>query len=276
MRILTTSTQVWLFLLAVSFACLIFGYEVGGRFGLFLGLVVAMGLHAFVFIYGQSDLPQKMRTTPLRGDDPWGLNKNLKHLSAEIGIATPEMSLVDSPSPLALSIVQPWRAGHVIISTGLLQKLSPHELNMVMAHQLGHLHHMDNLHTGVISGTAKLILGLAQFLDEMWIPNYWRKQKQAPFKYLFAPLAWLILRTTINAKFYFQNDDLAVVLTKDRKALADALWKAQGMADARPFALPPCASSHFFINPQGGERPWLDTHPRVSERIRRLIGTDTI
>ena len=276
MRILTTSTQVWLFLLGVSFACLILGYELGGRLGLFLGLVIAIALHAFIFVYGQSDLPQKMQTTPLRGEDAWGLNQTLKNMSSEIGLSTPKISLVDSNSPLALSIVQPWQPGHLILSTSLLQKLTPHELNMVVAHLLGHLHHMDNFHSGVISGTVRLILGIAQFLDEMWIPNYWRKQKQTPFKYLMGPLAWLVLRTTVNSKFYYQNDDLAVVLTKDRKALADALWKTQGMANARPYSLPPCASSHFFINPQGGSSTWLDTHPRVSERIRRLIGTDTI
>ncbi len=278
MRLLSPSTQVWLFLIGASLACLVLGYELGGRLGLFLGLLTAVLLQIFIFVFGDSRLLKAIQASPLRGQDPWNLGEKLEGISSRLGLPTPKLSLANSPSALACSIGQPWGRGHIILSTGLLQKLSDVEIEAVMAHQLGHLHHMDSFRFGAIAGSARLILGLAHFLDYIWIPNFWLKQKQEPFLNALAPLAWLILRASMNDKSCFQNDDLAVRLVRNKKAFAEALWKLDGLSRSRPFQLPPCTSHYFIVNPQSkvSRSRWLESHPPVEKRIRRLIGTDSI
>lgn len=278
MRILSPSTQVWLFLIIVSLAALIVGYQAGGRLGLFAGLVAAVFLHVFIFIFGDSRLMRTIHATPVKGQDPWDLNEKLSAISLRLGLNTPNLSLVDSESALAFSVGQPWKRGHVVLSTGLLQKLSSAEIDAVLAHQLGHLHHMDSFRFGAVTGSARLVLGLAHFLDFLWIPNFWLKQKQEPFLAALSPLAWLILRFSVNDKSYFMNDDLAVRLVRDKKTYAEALWKLDGLARSRPFQLPPCTSHYFIVNPQNkmSRSRWLESHPNVETRIRRLIGTDSI
>jgi heat shock protein HtpX len=278
MRLLSTSTQVWLFLIGVSLACLIAGYEIGGRLGLFLGLLLTIGIHVFIFIFGDSRLLKRIHAIPVRGQDAWNLNEAIYDLSFRLGLPTPELSLVNTASPLAFTLGQPWRRGRLILSTGLLETLRPVEIRAVMAHQVGHLHHMDSFRFGVMAGLARLILGFANFLDRIWLPNLWLQRRQEPFLSAFSPLAWLILRFAVNAKSYFQNDDLAVKLVGDKHALAEALWKMEGLSRSRPYLLPPCTSHYFVVDPQGtrAANQWLESHPPVTSRIRRLIGTDTV
>jgi len=277
MRWLSTSTQVWFFLIALSVACLVAGFELGGRVGLLLGLLFALCLHVFIFIFGESTLLKRISALPLLGRDPWQLNQIVQELSFRVELPPPEVALVNTESPLALTLGQPWRRGRLILSTGLLEKLSPAEISAVVAHQLGHLHHMDSFRFGVIAGFARLVLGFAHFLDRIWPLNFRRTRKQEPFLYLLAPFAWVVLRLAVNAKSYFQNDDLAMSLVPDKRALADALWKMEGLSRTRPYALPPCTSHYFVVNPQGATRnKWLESHPPVAQRIRRLIGTELI
>lgn len=278
MRLLSTSTQVWLFLILMSLAFLVFGYEIGGRIGLFVGLAIAVGLHLFIFVFGDSGLMKRFNTVPLDGRDPWGLQAMVERLSRQANVLpAPQLALIDSPSPLVFSLARPWRRGYLILSTNVLTKLSPVEIEAVIAHQLGHLHHMDTFRYGVAAGGIRLILGIAAFLNHLWPPNWWRKKKQEPFQVLLAPFAWLVLRTAVSEKSFYQNDDLAAYLVKDKAALAEALWKLEGLSRTRPERLPPCTSYHFFVNPQGTRGPaWMDSHPPVAARIRRLIGTDTV
>lgn len=278
MRLISTSTQVWLFLIAVSLASLFIGYEWGGRLGLLTGLLVALGLHVFIFVFGDSRLLKRIQAIPLEGEDPWQLNRMTGQLSLRLGLPAPRVSLVNTSSPLAFTVGKPWRKGHVILSTGILEKLSPVEIRSVLAHQIGQLHHMDSFRFGVMAGLARLILGVAGFLDRLWILNRWLKEKQEPFLHLLSPVAWVILRFAVNSKSYYRNDDLAAQLIQDKRSLAEALWKLEGLARSRPYALPPCTSHYFVVNPQSmkGRSQWLESHPPVSVRIRRLIGTDTI
>ncbi|MFN7728206.1 MAG: M48 family metallopeptidase [Bdellovibrio sp.] len=278
MRILSASTQVWLFLIIVSLLCLVTGYQLGDRFGLFLGLLTTLCLHVFLFVFGDSRLMRTIQASPVKGQDPWDLNEKLADLSFRIGLHSPELSLVDSPSALAFSVGQPWRRGRVVLSTGLLQKLSGPEIEAVLAHQLGHLNHMDSFRFGAIAGCARLVLGFAHFLDYLWVPNFWLKQKQEPFLGALSPLAWLILRFSVNDKSCFKNDDLAVRLVRNKKVLAEALWKLDGLSRTQPYQLPPCTSHYFVVNPQSkmSRSRWLESHPGIEVRIRRLIGTDSV
>lgn len=278
MRLLSTSTQVWLFLILISLSFLVLGYEIGGRLGLFIGFAITAGLHFFIFVFGDSGLMKRFKVVPLEGNDPWGLHPIVEKLSLQANVLPPpQVALVESPSPLAFSLAQPWRRGYLILSTSLLSKLSAREIEAVIAHQLGHLHHMDTFRYGVAAGGIRLILGIAAALNKLWPPNWWLKKKQEPFLALFSPLAWLVLKTAVSAKSFYQNDDLAAFLVKDKAVLAEALWKLEGLSRTRPQPLPPCTSYHFFVNPQTARGPsWMDSHPPVAARIRRLIGTDTI
>lgn len=275
---ISPSTQVWLFSVTLSVLCLIIGYEAGGRLGLLIGFIFTALVHAFVFVFGEVRLHDHLKTQKLSGQDPWGLLSLVADLSYQLGLEPPTVYLANSQSAICLSMGQPWRRGQLVISTAVLEKLSTKELETVIAHQLGHLHHQDSFQFGVMAGLTRLFLGMARFLDRLLPINWSKKQKLPFFLHLMSPLAWLFLRIALSQNAYLRNDDLASHLTKDKQALAEALWKIEGLTRSRPLELPPCTSHFFIIDPQGSEKPslWLSSHPPTSLRIKRLIGTATI
>ena len=118
-------------------------------------------------------------------------------------------------------------------------------------------------------------LGLGKILDQLFSPVAKIQNKiQRPFTTVLSPLAWLILKFSVTEKVYFQNDEMAGQLLKDRRFLAEALWKLEGLCTSYPMTLPLCNNHFFIVNPLGlKEKNWfLLAHPKVDVRIKKLIG----
>jgi heat shock protein HtpX len=275
MRQLTGSTKVWLFLLFITLMLLILGYQLGGRLGLFLGFVVSIVFHSLIFFFGDSQLLGFLGAKQVHGADPWGLQEQLKKYALLLQIPTPSLYIVDSDAAYAFSLGHNWQKGSLCLSTGLLKRLKPKELEAVIAHQACHIQRLDTFGFGVAHVVAFALVGLGRILDQLWIIRIVsKKQAQKIFSNLTSPIAWFILKLAVSDKVYFQNDDMAAALLHDRKSLAEALWKVEGLSQTQPLQLPPCSSHFFIVNPLGlTEKNWfLLAHPKIETRIRRLVG----
>lgn len=262
------STKVWLFLITLSMAHLIIGYQLADRVGLFIGFLMAVALNLLIFSFGETNLLGKMHAHILEGQDPWGVIEKVNQFSKHAGVfPAPKIYLLETNTPTALALGHAWRRGAIGVSRGLLEKLEHEELHAVIAYLVCYIHRLDSFGFGVTSIIANSFMGLAAALDKPF-------PKVRPFTWLLSPLAWLVIRIAVNDKNFYDNDDLATSLLHERAWLARALWKLQGYADSVPLEIPPCTSHLFVVSPRGAyEKNWFNqAHPKTSHRIQRLVG----
>lgn len=271
-------TKVWVFLLLVCLSFLAVGERFGGRAGLLTGFLLAVGLNAVIFFFGESRILSRLNARMIRGRDAWGLRPRIDALCEKLNVRPPHLFVMESPSVTAFSVGFAVRRPCLCVSTGLLQKLDERELEAVLAQQLCHVGRLDSFSFGVAGVLANTLLGFAQVLDLLWPPNYFLGRKQTPFLTLASPLGWLILRVVVNRSTYLENDRAAADLLGDRQRLGEVLWKLEGLAQTRPLEVPPCTSHLFVVNPEGFRQKnfFLRSHPPLADRLRSLIGTPTV
>lgn len=236
---------------------------------------MTVGFHSLVFFFGNSQVLTYVDAHLMEGRDPWDLQTLLKRQALLLQIPKPLLYISESPSAFAFSLGQNWQKSCVCISMGLLKHLNSEEIEAVVAHQVCHIHKLNSFGFGVAHAIAYALLGLARLLDRLFIPiAKLQRHIRRPFSSLISPLAWLILKLAVTNKVYFQNDEMASRLIKDRRFLAQAIWKLEGLCNSYPLQLPPCSNHFFMVNPLGpkeGNR-FLLAHPKVDVRIKRLIG----
>ncbi|MEZ0393242.1 MAG: M48 family metalloprotease [Pseudobdellovibrionaceae bacterium] len=267
------SLKVWFFLAALSVVILFLGYRLSGRFGLWVGFLSASLLVLLVYFFAEPPLLEKFRARKLEGQDAWNLRELAQKYARLAGVAVPDLYLMENTTPIAFSM-----GNHPLVcfSTELLRKLTPTEVEAVMAHQVCHLRNFSSFSFSVSYVISNALVGLASVMDFGWPGNWTRRQGwQRPFLTLLAPLAGLILRIAHSDRNYFENDDLAASFIADRKALASALWKLESYCQAQPLDIPACTTHLFIVNPEGlKESNWFFvTHPKMQSRLTRLVGT---
>lgn len=277
-----SSTKVWVFLVFACLSIIILGEHLGGRWGLLVGFLIATVFLLLILLSVQKTNLKKMHAIEVLGQDSYNLNERVKKWSDFLLIKKPKVYLLPFATATAFSTGSPWGTSSLALSQGLLKKLSPEELDAIIAHQICHIARMDTFAFAVASAISDSILYLADFLDQFWLPNRFKKnlqwQNQKPFQFILTPIAWLLIRLKVRETTYYENDDLAAKILPDRKVLAKALWKLESLNQARPLNIPACSSHLFVVNPTGlKEKHWFyNTHPKVNVRIRRLVGYEPL
>jgi Zn-dependent protease with chaperone function len=174
------------------------------------------------------------------------------------------------------------------VTRGALEILDRDELQGVVGHELSHL----------LNGDTRLNLRLMGFLHGILVIGligYWilrsfrggwssgRKKSGAGVVLLFG-LALLVIgyvgvffgrliKSAVSRQREFLADAAAAQFTRDPLGLAGALRKIGGLGVGSRLASPNAEqASHLFFGNGIGERlfAWLETHPPLAERIRRL------
>lgn len=268
------SAKVWTFIIVFSLAHLFVGYEVAGRMGLFFGLVAAISFHLLVFYYGDNHLLQRFQASRVEGQDSWGILELVQKYAEKAGIPAPRVYVANNKSCFAFTVGTDFKNSGICLSSTLLKKMKPADLEAIIAHQICHISRYGNFWFSVTSVLANTLMGMAEILDAYWFVNLIKKQQvQKPFVKILLPFAWSIIRLTVPRRNYLENDDLAASILGDRKSLAEAIWKLESYSNTLPLEVPPCTQHLFIVNPEGQlRRWWLGYHPASQFRIQRLIG----
>jgi heat shock protein HtpX len=143
------------------------GYLFGGASGALLALLLAAGLN-FLAYWNADNLVLTMhgarevdaRTAP-------DLYQLVRGLAQRAGLPMPRVYLMDNRQPNAFATGRNPDYAAVAVTTGLLQMLSRHELEGVIAHELAHIKNRDTLTmtiTATIAGPSRCLRSLACFL----------------------------------------------------------------------------------------------------------------
>lgn len=271
-------TKAWAFLILISIVLIFGGHQLLGREGLLIGLVLALGLNFYVYFYEDRRVLSHFKGKELEGQDPWKVLELARKLSAKARVVTPRVIVLEENSPQALVVGRSLTHGTIILTRGLLERLSTQELEAVIAYQISCIRTLNTLSFSVGSFLSSCALFVSESMDlTLRILIVEKKNPDYVFSQLFtrmaAPFIGLLLKVSVRPSAYILADELASELVNDPQSVAQVLWKLESFSATEPFAVP-ISTAHMFIVPPL-KRSWMQSfraHPPLEKRIRTLLG----
>jgi heat shock protein HtpX len=213
---------------------------------------------------------------PANASEQW-LVSTVRAQAEQMGIGMPEVGIFDSPEPNAFATGARRDAALVAVSTGLLQKMKPAEVEAVLGHEIAHVANGDMVTLTLIQGVVNtFVIFLARliggFVDRVVLRNEGGRGMGYFISVIVAEIALGVLASMI-VMFYSRRRefraDTGGARLAGRQNMIGALEALQRQRD--PEGLPPQLAA-FGINagvPTGFKRLFM-SHPPLEERIAAL------
>lgn len=167
----------------------------------------------------------------------------------------------------------------VAITRGLLEKLSRHEIEAVMAHEMAHIKNADvrlTLVVGILTNIMLMAVDMLFYtvLGRRGSDNKVMQQARIVIFILrfLLPLLTVVLQMYISRKREFMADAGSVEFTGDKDSMISALMKISGDYESNTKAYEQDLEengarkyAYFF-----GAEKLFSTHPSIEERIKNL------
>jgi heat shock protein HtpX len=208
----------------------------------------------------------------------------IERLCVQANLPKPRVCVMETPMPNAFAMGRSQKAASVTATRGLLELLSPPELEGVIGHELTHVINRDVTVMTVASffaTLAALITEFALFFGGGFGGGYGRNQEEEEgivlvlvVSVLVYALSFLLLRALSRYREY-AADRGSAVLTGRPSALASALLKISGTMERVPSQDLRRAEgmSAFFILPARTKQSMMNIfadHPPLEKRLAAL------
>ena len=255
---------------------------IGGVFGgqsgalLFLAFGAVFNIGAFWFSDRMVLRMYKART--IGPEDAPDLYRRVDALRQRAELPMPTVAIAPSHQPNAFATGRSPESAVVCCTVGLLEAMSPSELDGVIAHELAHIKHRHMLVSTVAATIAGAVAGIAR-----WGFFFSNDEDSNPLVGLavmiIAPIAAFIIQMAISRANEFQADATAARIVGSPTGLISALDRLESIAKRVPMDVNPAAAQLAIVNPLAGGRglglgKLFRTHPPTPERIAALRTVD--
>jgi len=268
------------FLLAALAALLMFiGGAFGGRGGVLIAFVLAIGINAVSYWFSDRIVLRMHRATEVGEDHV--LSRVTRRLAQNAGLPMPRVYLIPNASPNAFATGRNPQHAAVAATEGLLRLLSESELEGVIAHELAHVKHRDILISSVAATIAAAIMMLAHMArfaaffggaggrDDDRGSNPLALLAMA----ILAPVAAMLIQMAISRSREFEADRGGAEIAGTPMGLASALRKLELGSKQIPLEASPATAHMYIVKPfLGGLGSLFSSHPPTEARIQALIG----
>ena len=205
------------------------------------------------------------------------LHALIERLCVQADLPKPRIAVVDTPMPNAFAMGRSQKKAVVCATTGIMQLLTPAELEGVMAHELTHVINRDVVIMTVASFFASIASMITQF--GFFFGGGSSDDDDGPswiFVVLISLAVYVIsfmLMQALSRYREFAADRGAAGITGRPSALASALLKISGINERIPTQDLRVASQMqaFYISPVGHRVAGLfATHPPIEKRLAAL------
>ena len=263
---------------AITALFMAIGSVLGGRQGMVMALMVAVGMNFFSYWFSDKLVLKMYKAREVDASSAPQFYGMVKDLAQRAQLPMPRVYLIDEDAPNAFATGRNPEHAAVAATTGILRVLSERELRGVMAHELAHVKHRDILISTISATMAGAISMLANFA--MFFGGRNSEGRSNPIVGLLvmilAPMAAGLIQMAISRAREFEADRGGAEISGDPRALASALDKIHRVAQGIPLEAAerhPETAQMMIMNPLsgGGLRGLFSTHPATEERVERLL-----
>ena len=208
------------------------------------------------------------------------LHAMIERLCVQADLPKPKVAVADTRMPNAFALGRSPKSATVCATTGIMDALTPAELEGVMAHELTHIQNRDVLVMTLASFFATIAAYIVQFGFLFGGGSYDDDDGNPSFLVLFlVSLAVYVvsffLMQALSRYREFAADRGAAIITGRPSALASALYRiSSGMAriPQRDLRATSELSAFYFFPPGAGQKiaGVFATHPSMEKRIAAL------
>jgi heat shock protein HtpX len=266
---------VTLFLLGLLYVALVGALLAAGT-GLIL-IVVIIGALSFAQLFFSDRLAlAAMGAKEVSPEEAPGLHAMIERLCIQADLPKPKIAVADTHVPNAFATGRSQKSATVCATTGIMNTLSPSELEGVMAHELSHVKHRDVLIMTIASFFASIAAVILQF--GFFFGGDDDENPSILIVLLVSFVVYIVsffLMLALSRYREFAADRGAAIVTGRPSALASALVKISGAMQQVPTQDLRQAErlNAFFIVPtsvKGAVQTLFSTHPPMEKRIERL------
>ena len=272
-----------MFLLVVVYVVLVGVLFAVGASGVTI-LIVALGLMAVQLFTSDKIAMGTMGVKEVSPQQEPELHGIIERLCVQADLPKPRVCVMEHPMPNAFAMGRSQKSATVCATRGILQLLSPAELEGVMAHELTHVINRDVMVMTMASFfamVASLIVQFGFFFGGGFGGGYGRNQEaqEAMFAAIAAAavvyaISFMLLRALSRYR-EFAADRGSAVLTGRPSALASALLKISGTMERIPSRDLRTVEgmSAFFIVPARAKNSLMNLfadHPPLEQRLAAL------
>jgi heat shock protein HtpX len=268
---------VVIFLLGLVYAALVAALFAAGASAIVI-LIIAGGLAAFQFFASDKLALSAMGARIVTPQEAPQLHAMIERLCVQADLPKPRIGIVNTRMPNAFALGRSPKHATVCATTGIMELLSPAELEGVMAHELTHVKNRDVAVMTLAGFFATIAAYIVQF--GFFFGGGGDDDDNASFMVLFLVslavyvVSFLLMQALSRYREY-AADRGAAIITARPSALASALMKiSSGMHRIPQKDLRASAElSAFYIFPPGVKSAvggLFSTHPPMEKRIAAL------
>ncbi|MGN6371175.1 MAG: zinc metalloprotease HtpX [Phycisphaerae bacterium] len=259
--------------------CLAVGYVFGREQGMLIGLIFGGGMSVVSYFYSDKLALAGAGARPVAREEAPELYGIVERLSQRAGLPMPRVYYSPEQAPNAFATGRNPAHGVVCVTAGLMQMMTPAELEGVIGHELSHIRHRDILISTIAAVMAGAITYAAHIM--MWFGGGGRDRDNplgivgVLLSIILAPIAAGLIQMAISRSREYAADASGAELAGGPEGLISALKKLAVANERIPMNVNPATSPLYIVMPLAGEsRGLMDlfrTHPPTEKRIAKLI-----
>ena len=265
-----------IFLLGVVYLALIAALFASGASGVFIALI-AGGLFVFQLFAAEKLGLRAMGAEEVSPREAPELHAMIERLCVQADLPKPKVAIMRTDMPNAFAMGRSKKSATVCVTTGIMEILSPAELEGVLAHELSHIRHRDVVVMTIVSFFASIASMILQFgfffgggSDDDDSPGFLALFLVSLIVYVVS----FFLMSALSRYREVAADRGAAEITRRPSALSSALMKISGTMDRIPQqdlrANSELAAFYIARPSTKSVLNLFSTHPPMDKRIAAL------
>jgi heat shock protein HtpX len=271
-----------LLLAAMTVFVIFIGRLIGGRGGMLLAFVLAVGMNFFSYWFSDKMVLRMYRAQEATADQAPELHQIVATLAQRANLPMPRIFIIPKDAPNAFATGRNPQHAVVAVTRGLLKLMNRDEIMGVLAHEMAHVNNRDILIGSIAATMAGAVMMLASMAR--WAAIFGGGGRDDDNGGLggigllvmsfLAPIGAMIIQMAISRSREYQADATGARLAGSSDGLAGALAKLGSYTRQLPMNANPSTAHMFIVNPLSGRglQSLFSTHPPLEERIARLRG----
>ena len=270
-------------LLGLMTALIVFiGGLFGGKQGMILAFVLAMGMNFFSYWYSDKIVLRMYRATEVNPQDFPTLFHAVSRLAQNAGLPMPRVYIIPDGSPNAFATGRDPEHAVIAVTEGLLRTMNNEEATGVLAHEMSHIKNRDILIGSIAATMAGAIMIIATMARWSAFFGGGNRDEEGGgmgmigliAMSILAPIAAMLIQMAISRSREYLADATGAQLAGNPEGLANALGKLGAYSRQIPMKAQPATAHMFIVNPLSGRKManLFSTHPPLEDRIARLKG----